>query len=137
MVDNLLDHSVQEVQVEDLDQKPEALLLDAREKKEYKVSHIQGARWIGYNKFDPKVLKDVPKDQEIIVYCSVGYRSEKITQQLTELGYTNVSNLLGGIFDYTNKGNQVVDKKEEPTENVHPYNETWGKWVFKANKTYK
>ncbi len=137
MVDGLLDHSVPEVRVADLKEKPQAILLDAREKGEFKVSHIEGARWIGYDDFDATRVADVPKDQEIVVYCSVGYRSEKISEQLKSLGYTNVCNLYGGIFDWVNHEMPVVDKKEKPTNSVHPYNEDWGQWVFKGEKDYK
>ena len=136
MVDGLLSHTVNEVRVEDLGQKPDALLLDSREKGEFKVSHIEGARWVGYDDFSASRLKKIPKDQEIIVYCSVGYRSEKIAEQLRELGYTNVSNLYGGIFDWVNKEQPVVDKKDRPTDCVHPYDENWGQWVFKCKKEY-
>ena len=137
MVDGLLDHSVTEVRVNELTQKPEALLLDAREKGEFKVSHLEGARWIGYDDFDMGRVADIPKDQEIVVYCSVGYRSEKISEKLQEAGFTNVANLYGGIFDWVNNDQPVVDKKEQPTNEVHPYDENWGQWVFKGEKHYK
>lgn len=137
MVDGLLDHSVAEVRVTELQKKQEALLLDAREKGEFKVSHLEGARWIGYDDFDMQRVADIPKDQEIVVYCSVGYRSEKISEKLQAAGFTNVANLYGGIFDWVNNDQPVVDKKEQPTTEVHPYNEDWGQWVFKGEKQYK
>ena len=40
----------------------------------------------------------------IIVYCSIGVRSEDIGEKLKELGYTKILNLYGGIFDWKNKG---------------------------------
>ena len=43
------------------------------------------------------------------MYCSIGKRSEKVTQKLKKAGYNNVSNLYGGIFEWVNQGNEVVD----------------------------
>ncbi len=52
------------------------LLLDAREPEEFNVSHIKGAKNYGYKSPNKNLLKDVPKNTEIIVYCSVGVRSQ-------------------------------------------------------------
>ena len=73
-------------------------ILDTREAEEYEVSHLPGAQLVGFEEFDAKSVADIPKDKPIIVYCSVGYRSERIGEQLQEMGYTNVKNLYGGIF---------------------------------------
>ena len=77
---------------------PTVVLLDTREKKEYKVSHIKGAVHAGYEDFDlQKVSKNIKsKDAQIIVYCSLGVRSEDIAETLQKAGYTNIKNLYGG-----------------------------------------
>jgi len=36
-------------------------------------------------------------------------------------GYTNVSNLYGGIFEWVNQGNNVVDDNNRITPKVHAY----------------
>ena len=54
------------------------LILDAREQSEFNVSHIKNAKYIGYDHFKINELKDIDKETTVIVYCSVGYRSEKI-----------------------------------------------------------
>lgn len=112
------------------------ILLDAREATEYKVSHIQGAKNVGYDNFDMKELKDIDKNAMVVVYCSVGYRSEKIGEKLQQAGYTHVFNLYGGIFDWKNRGYKVVDNQETETEKVHAYNKSWGKWLIKGVKIY-
>ena len=76
------------------------------------------------------------KNKTIVVYCSIGYRSEKIAEKLRRKGYT-VFNLYGGIFDWKNKGNTVVDSLGNTTEKVHAYNEAWSKWLFNGQKVYK
>jgi len=113
------------------------VFLDAREKEEFYVSHIENARFIGYKEIDFYVLNDLPRDTSIIVYCSVGYRSGKVTKQLRDEGFTNVKNLYGGIFEWSNQGKPLVDMKGESTLNIHPYNERWGRWITNGVKTYE
>jgi predicted sulfurtransferase len=59
-------------------QLPNLVYLDAREKEEFDVSHIKGAIFVGYANFDMMNLPVFNKETAIVVYCSVGYRSEKI-----------------------------------------------------------
>ncbi|GAB4246194.1 MAG: hypothetical protein Tsb0034_25080 [Ekhidna sp.] len=114
----------------------EVVILDTRAKEEFEVSHIPGARFVNYNDFEVKQVEDIPKDQEVIVYCSVGYRSERVGEKLQKAGYSNVKNLYGGIFGWKNEGNEVVGMNNLPTDSVHVYNRLWGKWLFKGTKVY-
>ena len=129
-ITSLLSFDVPLISVEELKQKQsQVLLFDAREKEEFDVSHIKGAQYIGYNKFDASILKDIPKDKEIVLYCSIGYRSEKIGEKLQKMGFTNVSNLYGSIFEWVNQDNPVVNKNGQTTKTVHGYNKNWSQWV--------
>lgn len=107
------------------------VILDSRERKEYNVSHIENAIYVGYNSFDVTALKDIDKNSKIYVYCSVGYRSEKIGEKLIEAGYTKVYNLYGGIFNWSNNGFPLVDENGKTTTNVHGYDKEWAKWINK------
>ena len=81
--------------------KTDAILLDAREEKEFKVSHLKNAICVGYDNFKLKeTLEKLPEDKntKIVVYCSLGIRSETVAHKLIEAGYTNIYNLYGGIF---------------------------------------
>jgi rhodanese-related sulfurtransferase len=113
------------------------VLLDARARDEYEVSHLQGARHIGYGELDEDVIAALPKDAELVVYCSVGKRSEDVTNLLKERGFADVVNLWGGIFDWTNRGYEVVNNRNEVVNQVHPYNASWGIWINKAEKAYE
>jgi rhodanese-related sulfurtransferase len=133
----LLSHNVSEISVKKAVQiQNQVVFLDARKKVEYNVSHIKNARWIGYDDFNRKRMDGIPKKTKIIVYCSVGYRSEKITQKLNKMGYKNVSNLYGGIFEWVNQGNKVYNRKGKATNKVHTYNKEWSKWLKKGKKVY-
>lgn len=132
----LLSHSVPEIGVSQAAaEASQYLFLDAREAREYEVSHIAQARWVGYETFDLARLKDVDKNTPIIVYCSVGYRSEKIAEQLIAAGFTKVWNLYGGIFEWVNAGNPVYNAVGL-TEAVHAYDRTWGVWLRRGKKVY-
>lgn len=129
-VDSYLDYSVPAITVKNLIAiKDDVILLDAREMKEYKVSHIPGARYVGYDDFDESTLDGIDKEQRIIVYCSIGYRSEKIGEKLRKLGYENSYNLFGSIFEWANAGQPLVDNEGNTTHKLHTYNKKWSKWV--------
>ncbi len=138
-IDWLLKETIEIISVNELkENQQEYLLLDAREKKEFDVSHIANAIHIGYDNPDFSILKDIQLDCPIVVYCSIGYRSEKIGEKLQKKGYTRVKNLYGSIFEWTNEGYEVVNNKSEVTNEVHTYNKKWSKWVEnpKIQKVY-
>jgi rhodanese-related sulfurtransferase len=66
------------------------LFLDAREQKEYNVSHLPNTRFVGYNNFTLSSLTGIAKDKPLVIYCSIGKRSENITRKLKKAGYTNI-----------------------------------------------
>lgn len=137
MLKGLLEHNVKEMSIPEAVKahQQKAYFLDARELNEYTTSHIQNAIWIGYNTFDQNKLKNIPKQSKIIIYCSVGYRSEKISQKLQKLGYTSVYNMYGGIFEWVNQGN-IVYNTNSTTKKVHAYDKQWGIWLKKGEKVY-
>ena len=116
----------------------DAKILDARELNEYSVSHIKNALYVGYKNFDINTVKKSLPDslQTIIVYCSIGVRSEDIGEKLKKAGYTNIYNLFGGIFEWKNNNFPVFNSEEKETENVHAYSIEWGKWLQKGIKIY-
>ena len=117
--------------------KTSAIILDAREQKEFNTSHIKNAIYVGYNKFSLKnTLKLLPENKatKIVVYCSLGIRSEVVANKLIKAGYTNVYNLYGGIFEWKNANFTVVDTLGKPTEKVHTFNKKWAKWLQKGVK---
>lgn len=137
MLSTLLQHTVAEVTVEQASKTTNAVFLDARESGEFAISHISGATWVGYDDFKIDRLGATPKDAPIIVYCSVGYRSEKISEQLKKAGYTNVSNMYGGIFEWVNRSQPVVDNQGAATNKVHAYSKQWGVWLERGEKVYE
>ena len=131
-VRRMINFSVPTIDVDSLRNfQEEVYIFDAREQSEYEVSHIPNAQLVGYNTFVINAIPDdIPKDAKIVVYCSIGYRSEKIAKQLMQAGYTNVNNLFGSIFEWVNRGYPIVNAGERPTTDIHTYNRNWSRWVL-------
>ena len=71
------------------------IIIDTREPFEYAASHVDGAINISPMEFMrglPEKLKDVPKDEQIILYCRSGQRSNTCSMILRQFGYTNLVN---------------------------------------------
>ena len=103
----------------------EPLLLDVRAPEEYAVSQIHGALRAETIEEALAVLREQPRDRRIVVYCSIGYRSAEMVEQLNERGFENAVNLEGSIFEWGNTG-RAVHRGEEQVEWIHPFDATWG-----------
>lgn len=90
-----------------------AVILDVRTQEEYDEKHIPGAILIPNETIGTEPLEALPDlNQEILIYCRSGNRSEQAAKKLIEAGYTNVFDF-GGINDWpyeTVSGNE--DKKD-------------------------
>lgn len=127
---NYLSFSVPVVSVEALAdrlQDTNLVVLDTRSRAEFDLSHIPGSIFGGYGTFDVGAL-ELAKDAEIVVYCSIGYRSEKIGEKLIKKGFSNVHNLYGSIFEWVNQGHPVVDSSGT-VRKIHTYNRKWSQYV--------
>ena len=97
------------------------LLLDVREEVEFRVSHLPGA-----TRVSPSADRlELPEGRRVVVYCSVGARSGELAERL---GGAEVYNLSGGVFAWANEGRALLNGQGATTL-VHPYDETWGRFV--------
>ena len=53
-------------------------------------------------------VSQLPKDQELYLYCAVGARSEEAARLLVQQGFTKVYHLQGGIQGWSQEGMEVV-----------------------------
>ena len=136
MLDGILSDTVPIVSVKQLAKMDEVITLDSRSKEEFDVSHLKNAIWVGYEDFTLDRIPNIYKDKKIVVYCSVGARSQKVTTKLLEAGYSDVSNLYGGIFEWVNQEQPVYNDSGQ-TQKIHPYNFVWGLWLSKGEKSYE
>jgi rhodanese-related sulfurtransferase len=126
---SMLDFNVKPISVKEASKMKEAVFLDAREYEEYSISHIPGAIHIGFDHWEKSSVKNIDKEKTLVVYCSVGYRSEKIGKKLQDLGYNQVFNLYGSIFEWANEGLPLVTNDGSGTTQIHTYDRNWSKWI--------
>jgi molybdopterin/thiamine biosynthesis adenylyltransferase/rhodanese-related sulfurtransferase len=82
-----------------------ATVIDVREQVEWDAGHIAGALFIPRGQLAERIEAAVPdKATEIVLYCRSGARSGVGTQQLQQLGYTDVVNMAGGILEWQAQG---------------------------------
>lgn len=80
------------------------IIIDTRSSVEFQSGHVEGAINISPDQFMaglPKELENVAKDEQIIVYCLSGARSNVVKHILGQHGFTNVTN--GINKDHTEK----------------------------------
>ena len=106
-----------------LKNKEPVVLIDVREEKEFEVSRLQGA--VHITRATEVVHRYRSYPGTVVAYCSVGYRSGAMVEQLTEAGMKRVFNLKGSIFEWANRGYPVVNQRGV-TPYVHPYDRHWG-----------
>jgi sulfur dioxygenase len=86
-------------------------ILDVREEDEFhgELGHIQGSQLIPLRSLPEKIatLNDL-KGTEIVVVCRAGVRSTTAAAILTGLGFERVSNLKGGMLEWTEAGFPVA-----------------------------
>ena len=71
-------------------------LLDVREPWERNICALPGATTIPMREI-PTRAEELPKDQEIVVVCHHGVRSQQVASYLARLGFNQLNNLTGGI----------------------------------------
>jgi rhodanese-related sulfurtransferase len=81
-----------------LDRGEKLRLIDCREKDEFALCRIEGAELIPLSIFAGVAREHLADLHEpIIIYCHAGVRSARAALYLTQLGYTNVRSMAGGI----------------------------------------
>ena len=110
------------------------VLIDVRKQEEYAVSHLQNALHLESGAAVAEQFPD--KQTPIVVYCSVGYRSAAVADELAALGYTNVRNLRHSIFAWADQGLPLINARGS-TDKVHPFNRIWGRLVNKDLHDYE
>lgn len=137
-LDSLYSHNIPLLSVREFKKfdKHNFYILDAREAEEFEVSRLKNARHVGYYWFDMRSVYDIPYNATIVVYCTVGTRSERIGEKLVRAGYECVYNLYGGILEWVNTGNPVYKSNGVQTSEVHTYNEEFSRWAERGTKVY-
>jgi rhodanese-related sulfurtransferase len=72
------------------------LLLDVRENWEYETCHIEGSTQIPMHLI-PIRVSELDDDRDIVCVCHHGARSMQVGAFLERNGFSNITNLTGGI----------------------------------------
>ena len=102
------------------------IIIDVRKDGEFRVSHLDDALHLESAEAISSAIAErgLGKDTEIIVYCSVGYRSASVAANLQARGFTKVLNLEHSLFEWAQKGYPMTGGSGS-TDKVHPFNRAW------------
>ncbi|HMG02594.1 MAG TPA: molybdopterin-synthase adenylyltransferase MoeB [Edaphobacter sp.] len=93
-----------------LDAKANIFVLDVREPHEYPIANL-GAPLIPVGTIESRINEIADhKNDEVIVHCRSGARSQKAALALKAAGFTNVHNLTGGILAWAEKIDPTMPK---------------------------
>jgi rhodanese-related sulfurtransferase len=100
---------VDPVEFSEVVNQPGVIVLDVRTPAEFSAGHIANA--ININLEGSDFASEVSKldmNATVAVYCRSGNRSAVATDQMTELGFTDMYDMQGGILDWEAAGGPVV-----------------------------
>jgi rhodanese-related sulfurtransferase len=88
---------------------PGVIIVDVRTPEEFVSGHIEGALNIDFNSgnFANEITRLNPSENYAI-YCRSGSRSGQAASIMHKAGFHDVSNLNGGVIDWTNAGLPLV-----------------------------
>jgi rhodanese-related sulfurtransferase/glyoxylase-like metal-dependent hydrolase (beta-lactamase superfamily II) len=87
-----------------LDSARPPLVLDVRKDGERQIGHIPGSEYITLSALESRLGEIDPDGRPIVVHCAGGYRSAMAASILMKHGFTNVSDLRGGIGAWERAG---------------------------------
>ncbi len=88
---------------------PDVIILDVRTPEEFASGHIEGALNIDFNGGDfANEITRLNPSENYAIYCRSGSRSGQAASIMHKAGFHEVSNLNGGVIDWTNAGLPLV-----------------------------
>ena len=99
-----------------------AVVLDVREPDEYEQGALPGAVHIPRGTLETSVEGRIPdKSSHLVVYCAGGTRSAFAAKTLQELGYTDVSSVIGGFNRWKDEGREWSTPQSLTSEQRNRY----------------
>ena len=88
---------------------PDVIILDVRTPEEFASGHIEGALNIDFNSGDfANEITRLNPSENYAIYCRSGSRSGQAASIMHKAGFHDVSNLNGGVIDWTDAGLPLV-----------------------------
>ena len=91
------------------------LLVDVRNMDEFLEARVAGSRFIPLPEFGAR-FEELPRDRSLFLFCRSGARSAAATAHLVRQGWTDVSNVTGGLIAWQWAKLPVVSGPLEPGE---------------------
>lgn len=85
------------------------VLIDVREPHELDICKIDKAVNIPSSELESR-FGEIPKESDVVVMCRSGGRAKKAIEFLESKGYTNLTNLQGGILSWIDDVDQSLQK---------------------------
>jgi len=85
-------------------------LIDVREPHEHQHAHISGAELKPLSLIMQWVQELADKDEDIVLHCHHGMRSDRACYFLASQGFSNLKNLAGGIDEWSLKIDSSVPR---------------------------
>ena len=85
-----------------------ALLIDVREPFEFKGNRIKNAKNIPSSGNLERAADTINKNCTLFLYCTSGYRSSRVAEDLYDKGFRKLVSLKGGIVEWRKVGMPVV-----------------------------
>jgi adenylyltransferase/sulfurtransferase len=92
-----------------IDQGKKPLLLDVREEHELNIAQLDFDHHIPLGDL-PDDYEKLSRDEELVVYCRSGGRSMKACELLEKKGFTDVTNLTGGVLAWADEIDPAMEK---------------------------
>ena len=86
-------------------------IIDVRTPAEWSASRINWAEHLPLSDILADQLPDAQKDEELVLQCGSGYRSNIAASILRQAGYTHVKSLAGGVFAWSNAGFPLISSQ--------------------------
>lgn len=79
----------------------DSLILDVRDAKDYDKGHIENAINIPVDNIESRIDEiEKYKENDILIYCSIGRKSARAAELLVKKGYNKVYNTVDGVKEY-------------------------------------
>lgn len=93
------------------------LLIDVRNPPEYEARHLPGAINLPLNELEQH-LEAIPHDQDVVVYCSTGYRSAMAVMALQVQGFDRVKGFPPGFAAWKAADRRTMAAQPAPSAQV-------------------
>ena len=122
---------VDALEAEKLLSKNSYTILDVRDENEFEVSHINGAL-----RYEEHLLENLDPNKPLLVYCTIGVRSNRLAKSLADLGFKKIIELKDGLIGWSNAQLPMVNSSNDTTDSIHVYNQYFSTFLKKGTPVY-